>query len=227
MTALAAAAITALGFASAVCAQSVHTWIGGGGDDNWSTGGNWTASTPDGNDELHFAGTTRLTPNNDTALAGYRIFFDTGAGAFTLGGNAFSLFDFGTNNPKIENSATSTPTINMAITLDGSAGAGSSAEINPVNGDLVFGSTVTLADPGATQLRIFGNNGKTVTFNGIVSGSNSVAINQASNVVFAAANTYTGDTFVNAGTLQFALVGTSNGSIIRLGDTTGTAAATP
>ena len=225
----ATAAVSLLALSHSASAQSVHTWNGGGLDDLWSNAANWTGSgpaEPDGNDEIHFAGTTRLTPSRDTAYNGYRIFFDTGAGAFTLGGNALTLFDSGANNPKIENSSTSTQTINMAITLDGNPVAGSSAEINPVNGDLVFGSTVTLADPGNTQLRIFGNNGKTVTFNGVISGDNSIAINQASNVIFKAANTYTGDTFVNAGTLQFQTVGSSASSVIRVGNISGTDTAT-
>lgn len=206
-------------------AQSVHTWNGGGLDANWSTAGNWTGGAPDGNDEIHFAGTTQLNPFNDfVGYNGYRIFFDSGAGAFTLSGNALTLFDFGGNAPKIENSSTSLQTINMAITMNGT-GSGSAQEINPVNGDLLFGSTVALA--GGTQLRIFGDNGKTVTFNGALSGTgSSVAINQNSNVVYGAANTYDGDTFVNAGALQFASGGSATATTIRLGDTSGSAPAT-
>src|SRR5258705_529750 len=78
--------------------------------------------------------------------------------------------------PKIENSSTNLQTLNLAFTLNG-ANSGNSEEINPVNGDLLFGSTVALT--GGTQLKVFGNNGKTVTFNGIISGTAStLAINQ-------------------------------------------------
>jgi fibronectin-binding autotransporter adhesin len=222
---LIAAASASLSLALPAFGQSFHTWNGGGGADNsWSNPANWLGGAPDGNDQLHFAGTTSLNPFNDlVGYSGYRIFFDTGAGAFTLDGNPITLFDFGGNNPKIENNSASTQTINFAITLNGDPGASSSAEINPVQGNLVFSQGITLADPGNTQLRIFGNNGRTVTFNGAISGDNSVAINQASNVEYLATNTYTGDTFVNAGTLHFGFGGSATSTTIRLGNTSGTA----
>src|SRR5262245_2825019 len=105
---MALAAVAGSALSQSAMAQSTHTWNGGGGDDSWSTAANWVSnSAPDGNDEIHFAGTTRLTPNRDNTFHGYRIFFDSGAGAFTLSGNALDLFDFGGNAPKIENSSTS------------------------------------------------------------------------------------------------------------------------
>lgn len=225
MAPLAAAAAVAVVYPAIAGAQSVHTWTGGGDPDtSWSNAANWADGlAPNGNDEIHFAGTVNLSPFNDTTLAGWRIFFDSGAGPFTLNGNAITLFDFGGQAPKIENNSTSLQTVNMAITL--SPGGVGFAEINPVNGSLLFGSTVAIQD--GTQLRVWGDNGNTVTFDGVVSGTGStVAINQNSNVVFAAANTYTGETFVNAGDLRFAAGGSTASSFLRLGNTSGTAAAT-
>src|SRR2546421_6146550 len=89
----AAAAAMASTVGSAFAAN--FTWSGGGGNDNWSTGANWAGTAPavDGTAALSFAGTTRLTPNND--LAGNTSFtgvtFNAGAGAFNLGGNALTL----------------------------------------------------------------------------------------------------------------------------------------
>ena len=69
-------------------------WNGGGNNDNWTTAANWVGGVaPLLGDYLIFAGTTRLTPNNDyatdTTFDG--ITFSAGAGAFTIGGNRFIL----------------------------------------------------------------------------------------------------------------------------------------
>src|SRR4051794_10905766 len=72
----------------AVRSQS-STWTGGGASDAWSDALNWSgpAPTAGGSSALTFAGTTRLTPNDD--LASYTataLTFDATAGAFVLGG---------------------------------------------------------------------------------------------------------------------------------------------
>jgi fibronectin-binding autotransporter adhesin len=222
----AASAGTSFFAAHALADPSSHTWTGGGGaDTNWSTPGNWVNNVaPDGNDDIHFAGAAGGTSNNNTNFNGYRLWFDSNAGAFTLTGNSLNLFDFATNAPKIENSSSNLQTINFAVTMSGAL-SGNSEEINPVQGDLLFGNTATLTLQDNTQLKIFGNNGKTVTFNGAIGGGagTSVAINQASNVVLNAANTYAGETFVNAGTLQIGAGGSAGAGFVRLGDQSGSA----
>ena len=77
------------------------------------------------------------------------------------------------------------------------------------------------------QMRVYGNNGNTVTFsNSVISGVGSFAILENSVAQFMSAMTYTGDSFINAGTLRFSTGGSANSSTIRLGDTTGSANAT-
>jgi len=235
-------------------------WKGTGGNSNWSTSGNWDSTAPStggsGERSLFFGqgykaagGTGSTTANNDlTNWAGYRITFqDSNAAgngtdgssandtAFTITGNGFTLFDFGSGNfPRIENDSfltqTFTLTSGQTITLNDTGSGSSKAEIDPVNGNLVFSAGTKIDLAGTTQLQIWGNNGKTVTFNDVISssgnsGNNSVAINQNSTVIYGAANTYAGDTFVNAGKLQFASGGSANNSAIRIGDTSGSVAA--
>lgn len=201
-----------------------YIWDGGGGDDNWGTTANWN---PDGvvytgsGNYVHFAGSTRTTPyNNYTAWDDFGgIVFDSGAGVFTISGNAIDLFG------KIENNSSSAQTVNLEIgtgTLSGSY-----IEMNPVSGNLTIGGANVYL--GNNQLRVWGNNGYTLTFGAstIISGTSAtVAINQNSTVVYNSAHTYTGDTYINAGTLQFNSGASASSSTIRLGDTTGTAAAT-
>lgn len=206
--------------------QDTFTWDAGGADGKWQTSPlNWGGDlAPDGNDILRFAGALNtLTENDFAAYIGHRIFFDAGAATFTLSGNALTLSDFGGNAPKVENNSSGSNQIfSLAgITLDGSAGGGF-AEVNPVDGNLTIISPLTLA--GTTQLRVWGNKGNTVTFNGVITGgTNSFTLNQNSTAVFNAANVYTGDSFVNAGTLQISEGASVSGGVFRLGDTSGAA----
>ena len=197
-----------------------QTWNGLGGDDNWGTGANWVGGVspvPGTTTDLAFAGTTRLTPNNNyTAFDDLRnILFNSGAGAFTLNGSAIDLFG------KIENNSTTGQTVNFAAIALNSATAN---EFDPTSGNLTINSADIFTN--GNQLKIFGNNGFTLTFGAgsIISQTGSVSINQNSNVVYQSAHTYSGDTFVNAGKLQFNTAGASaNSSVIRIGDTAATA----
>ncbi len=205
-------------------AVQAQTWTGGGTDDNFGTGANWSGGappTPGTGTILTFAGTTRLTPfSNYTAFDDFgQILFASGAGAFTISGNAIDLFG------KIENNSTNLQTIALGSIGTGSV-SGGFIEMNPVAGDLSVTSANVFLN--TNQLRVWGSGGKTLTFGAstVISGTGgSVSINANSNVVFQSAHTYTGDTFINAGNLQI-LGGSLATTFIRLGDTTGTVGAT-
>ncbi len=176
------------------------TWDGGGGDNLWGTGANWndnsapaTGSTVD----LTFAGTNRLSPNNNyTNYDDFRnIDFASGAGAFTISGNAIDLFG------RIENQSTNTQTVSLAA-LALQSGQPKTGEFNPVSGNLIINSPNIYTNGNTVQ--VWGNNGKTVTFNGVISQGGGLTVNQNSTVVLTAANTYTGTTTVSAGTLAVA-----------------------
>ena len=70
------------------------TWNGGGGNNNFSTAANWSpAFAPNGNKTVVFAGTTRLTPNNDTSAGTTYsgVTFAASAGTFVVGGAKITL----------------------------------------------------------------------------------------------------------------------------------------
>ncbi|MBX7210356.1 MAG: autotransporter-associated beta strand repeat-containing protein [Verrucomicrobiaceae bacterium] len=235
--------------ASVVLADTITGtgWKGTAGNNNWSSTGNWDSAAPNtvgtGDRNLFFgqgwhnAGRTgATTANNDlTNWAGYRITFENISGganqSFSLTGNGFTLFDFGGGYPRIENDSSVLQTINLSgtLTLSGTGGGGY-AEVNPVGGDLTISNAVDLA--GTTQLRVWGNNGRTLTVGAISStgnsGNNSFVLKQNSTVIFKGANTYAGSTALDAGTVRVDVAPTGSGItssyFVGNGGTTGTSA---
>ena len=111
---------TTLGLLFACWTSSSHaadvTWSGSGSSDNWNTAGNWFGNkVPGSGYNVHFAGTTRLSPSNDIAGGSYgAIIFDSNAGSFTLGGNSLTFWSTGSNS--IINNSTHAQTINLGLT---------------------------------------------------------------------------------------------------------------
>ena len=112
------------------------TWIGGGGNNDWSTAGNWN-NAPGSVANLTFAGSTRLTNTNDlTGITADSLMFDSAAGAFVLDGNAITLTgNLGFNgNP----AASVTQTVNLDL-----AWTSSETIDTPINGNLTLGGNLT------------------------------------------------------------------------------------
>lgn len=93
-----------------------RTWDGGGSDVNWSTVANWDgdAAAPVAGDALFFGGSARLINTNDLtagmSIAG--LAFNSGAGAFTLRGNAVTL------EGDITNGSSNAQTVSLPLTLN-------------------------------------------------------------------------------------------------------------
>lgn len=149
---------------SAGTGWSATIWDGGGGNDNWSTGANWDDNVaPTSGATLHFAGATRLTPSNDLAAgtAFGSLYFDSGAGSFTLGGNAIAP------GVTIENNSSETQTVAMPLLVAG----GSTVLIRTIlgSGDLTLSGVVS--GDGGLDKQVFAGG---VT-KAILSGSNTYA----------------------------------------------------
>jgi fibronectin-binding autotransporter adhesin len=173
-------------------------WKGTGGNQDWTTSGNWDSTRPaDGERALFFgnawktAGSTGFTRafNNQTGYAGFSITFqDNGGGnpTFTLDGNAITLFSFGTpaQNPFITNNSFVDQHINMNVTFNSSTG---SAFISDNQGNLFFGTTsadgqITVST-GTTLTLNGGSTGQTTNILGNVTDSGAISIT-ATNVNF-------------------------------------------
>jgi autotransporter-associated beta strand protein len=92
------------------------------------------------------------------------------------------------------------------------------------------GSGQVLASTGAATLTVGGNNATGYTFTGalvnVSGGTLSLTKTGTGTQTLSGASTYTGDTLINAGTLQFNAGGSANNSAIRIGLNSGSADAT-
>src|SRR5437660_7458139 len=87
--------VVALLTLSAVPATGQSTWNGNGGDNNWSTAGNWTGGTPSSaaTTTVTLAGTNRLSPVQNIAnpFMLNQLTFGSTAGGFSVGGNGLNF----------------------------------------------------------------------------------------------------------------------------------------
>jgi fibronectin-binding autotransporter adhesin len=163
-------------------AASDPVWAGGTG--NWDTG--FTPSVDNG-ENIAFSGAGGTATNNistGTLTTVGDIEFRSGAGAYTLAANGGSAGASG----------------GTALTVTGSITNNSTAT-QTLNTDLDFVATRTIA----------ANTGN-ITIGGAISGAGGLTKNGSNKVTLTAANTYTGDTTINTGTLQIG-DGSTSGSL--------------
>ncbi len=164
----------------------------------------WTGfrKRPDcyGSHDVYFDG-NGLNDMNLNSLTDFwvrRIFFTTNASSSrSLNSDAGRTLILNANNgnPKIENNSTATHTFNVPITVNSE-----NAELNPVNGNLVFNGSIF---NGGYVVTIYGANSKTITFSSAITGSGGFTLSQNSTAIFSGSDkTFSGATTISAGTLE-------------------------
>jgi autotransporter-associated beta strand protein len=166
-------------------APATLTWDGGGTDSYWNTANNWDLNNvPLGGSPLVFSGTVRqANVNNSDLIHVGQIRFNNGG--FVCTGNPLTL-DAGISSTGNNTWGISASTLNAAQTFTSNASG-------------------TLVITGAIN-----TNGKELTFagagnhviSGIVSGTGNLVKSGDGILTFNAAPAYTGDTIVDAGTLN-------------------------
>jgi fibronectin-binding autotransporter adhesin len=173
-------------------AAATRTWTGGSGSsNNWSDAANWGGTAPVAGDDLVFpGGAARLSNTNDLAAGTSfnSITFNGASGGYSLGGNAITLVAGITTSNTSGFNVTTFP-----VTLSASQSFNLTAELD-LNGPLAVGAnTLTVTCGTATSF-----------FQDVISGNGAFIKNGLATLVFsgATANTFSGTTTVNAGTLR-------------------------
>ena len=210
------------GISGSVWGQTTYDWLDNAPDGNWKQGAGGARWNPGGLWDQPNFGILRFNNNHQLSMTNnvtgtYSqhsiIFGSSNTSNRTIGGNTVRFYDNGGADPKIENQSSGSHTINFNIEGDG---ATDPLEMNPTSGNLTFGGTV---NNQGTDIFVFGNNGLTITYNGVISGAGKFILKQNSKAVFNATNTYTGNTEINAGELWIGSGGDiSSSSSIFLGN---------
>ncbi|MCH8164738.1 MAG: autotransporter domain-containing protein [Planctomycetes bacterium] len=196
---LIAARVGGLALLLAGNAHADFTWNGSGISDLWTEGANWVggiAPPLDVTGQGLIFGATGAAQAPDAAADNY---LDVGSIAFT--GATFSLTLIGTGTLSFSDGATITNDsfLIQAINID-LIGNGASLVLDAAAGDLNIGGAIDLSDTGGVELSVLGAND--VVLNGIISGSGGSLLKQGAGMLtLSRANTYTGGTTLELGTI--------------------------
>ena len=178
---------------------ATRTWTGAGIDANWDTGANWGGTAPITDDDVTFAGTTRLTNVNNRAagiLASVKnVVFN--AGGFVITGNALRLNgDSNFTNTAGDNNW------GIAITLSEDAKTFTSSAGNlTLSGNITSTKTATAVTVASV--------GNTVISGVLGTGIGALTKSGTGTLILSNANTYSGTTTISGGSLHVGDGGTT------------------
>ncbi len=185
-------AVATLFQTSALKSVNAQTWDGGGGNNNWSTSGNWNPSGAPVNNStaiINFAGSTRTNPNLDISYSINRIIFTNGASGFALTSSAGTILTIGAGG--ITNKSANLQTINI-----GNIVLSAAQTWNALTNDLVISSTIT---NGGNTLTIDGANDTTLS--GAISGTGGLTMVGTGTLLLSGSNNLSGTVTAGAGTI--------------------------
>jgi len=193
-------------------------WQGGSGTVWWNSGVGSTGLSSTANVILLWDNNNILTQTNNTTgqfVHGMRLNSNSTEG-FTFTGGHLQFFNFGTTAPFIRNDSTGTHTIDNNIRISG----GSLLSItNNGTGGMIFNGNITNEGRNINVWGGRGSAGEDITFNGIISGTGGFyKENQLIRAVMTGANTYSGSTTLQGGTLMLTNNGSLASSLVRIGD---------
>jgi outer membrane autotransporter protein len=164
-----------------------YTWDGGAGNGNWNAAANWSSNqVPPNWQTVHFAGNNQLNVDTVTNQSVSGIVFDENAGSFTISNNTINLAG------NIEIDSSNEQNINANINLVSNSAIAANAARLVIGGLITFGeNSKFLAISGANSTDITGN----------ITGNGSLLKRGIGTLTLSGANTYDGETLINAGNL--------------------------
>lgn len=163
------------------------------------------AALPGGAEILLLDGDVGTAMKNDLPYTNrYKIIFGSVGSSRTISGTTENTFyDYSSNKPKIENNSSNLQTIAFPLKWGNSV-----MELNPVNGDLAITSAI---NNNGIWTDVWGGNGKILSI-ASMSGSGGLSIkSNPTTVKITGACTYSGNTYVEYGTLELqASIASSN-----------------
>jgi len=153
---------------------ATYTWSGAGGNNSWSTAGNWvsgSAPVPGVSNDLIFTGTTRPGPTVSGTYQINSLTFDAGANTtFTIGGAVNSKLVLGS----ITNSSGSLQTVGSALAWPNleftNAGASIDTGTSGIKIQSRLSGSANVSKTGSGQLEL--NNTASNTYSGLLTASN-------------------------------------------------------
>jgi autotransporter-associated beta strand protein len=192
--------VFSIGFCSNIFAQTDYFWRDNAANGNWdgsANGGHWwsnSAQNTPGFGNIKFNNTNESTMNNNvTNLSTHAIYFLTGSSARTISGNAIQLYDNNSSDPVIKNETSNNQTINIDIKGDGDATDPLLLEAH--SGDFIFKKINNNGSP----IWVNSDNGKTIKFTDVISGSGAFVNRNNTYSKFSASNTFTGNFYIDEG----------------------------
>ncbi len=189
-----------------VFAQTTYSWRSEATNGNWNEANNWwngstsTTAVPNGGDILSFGNDNQLTMTNNLAATNRHqiIFTNSATQSRIISGTTENTFNKnGSNKPKIENNSSANQTIDFPLKWEYIAN--SAMELKPVSGDLTIKQAI---NNNGLWTDVLGGNGKTLSI-ASMSGAGGLSIkNNPTTVKITGTSTYTGNTYVNYGTLE-------------------------
>ncbi|MFV2068579.1 MAG: beta strand repeat-containing protein, partial [Pirellulales bacterium] len=169
---------------------TIATWDGGGLDNHWTTPANWGGDiAPSPADDLVFpAGAAQVTNRNDFPSGTNFNSIGFSGGGYSISGNALGL--------AAGIDAASAPADNT-LALDITLSAPQSILVGGAAATLTFGGAI---DTAGFALTVSGGSAG-VQIDGVVSGSGGLVKASGGGLTLTGANTYTGTTDINDGTL--------------------------
>jgi fibronectin-binding autotransporter adhesin len=158
----------------------------GAGSGNWNTSGNWTNNSvpPATGAKIYYSGGGGLS-TNDVATAINGLTFLSGAGAYTVSGDALTIGLFG-----VANDSTAVQTVDLDVVLGGNQ------IFEAASGDLVIGGAV---NNDGNLLTVDG--AENVSLNGVVSGSGGVTKIGNGTLTLGGNSTFSGTLAAEVGTV--------------------------